>query len=79
VLISPNATGKPDWAKNTISVRITKEQVNNSLNINIKKSISRQHENAFLCYNCHPIYRGGTELRGAAIDQNMTMPGYSSY
>lgn len=44
VLISPTALLTPDWENETFPVNLTKEQVENSPDIDTDKPVSRQHE-----------------------------------
>ena len=44
VLISPFAFEQPNWADRSLSVRLSKEQVEDSPGIDLEKPVSRQHE-----------------------------------
>jgi len=44
VLISPAALQKPDWENEIFPVNLTKEQIENSPDIDTEKPVSRQHE-----------------------------------
>jgi sporulation protein YlmC with PRC-barrel domain len=44
VLISPMALQKPDWKEKDFPTNLTKEQVQNSPDIDTQKPVSRQHE-----------------------------------
>ena len=57
VLISPISIGHPDWTRRTLPVKITKEQVRNSPDIDTEKPVSRQHEARYLRYYGYPLHR----------------------
>lgn len=66
VLIAPFGTGRPDWTDHTISVKISKEQVRASPDIDTHKPLSAQREaNGLGCfwYSERP---GAAESRGTA-------------
>ncbi|MEJ2747978.1 MAG: PRC-barrel domain-containing protein [Anaerolineae bacterium] len=44
VLLSPLTIGQPDWARRVLPVKLTKEQIENSPDIDLEKPVSRQHE-----------------------------------
>lgn len=77
VLISPIATGHPNWIEKTLPVSITKEQVKNSPEIDTDKPVSRQHEISYLGYYGYPFYWGGGGLWGAGAYPYLMMPGYA--
>jgi uncharacterized protein YrrD len=52
VLISPEAVLTPDWDAKVFPVNLTKEQIENSPNIDTEKPVSRQHEMEL--YNYYP-------------------------
>ena len=56
VLISPTAMDKPNWEKKTLSVSVTKEQVESSPSIDTDKPISRRHEQALHEHYKWPFY-----------------------
>ena len=56
VLISPISMGHLDWARKTLPVSITKEQVRSSPDIDTEKPVSRQHEARYLGYYGYPLY-----------------------
>lgn len=64
VLISPISMGRPDWAKKILPVKITKQQVKDSPDIDLDKPVSRQHEMNYLGYYGYPYYWGGSGLWG---------------
>jgi hypothetical protein len=79
VLISPIAIGHPDWTEKVLPVSITKEQVQNSPNIDTEKPVSRQHEIGYLSYYGYPYYWGSVGLWGAGTYPNMGMGGYDGF
>jgi uncharacterized protein YrrD len=56
VLISPTAVDQADWAKRSISVLLTKEQVQNSPHVDADLPVSRQQEVAMTQYYGWPAY-----------------------
>jgi sporulation protein YlmC with PRC-barrel domain len=73
VLISPISIGTPNWAEKVLSVSISKQQVENSPDIDTDKPVSRQHERRYLGYYGYPYYWGGIGLwGGAALPGSMT-------
>ena len=76
VLISPMAISHPNWAEKSLPVSITKEQVQNSPEIDTEKPVSRQHEIQYLGYYGYPFYWGGAGLWGGGIYPDMLL-GYS--
>jgi hypothetical protein len=64
VLISPISMGQPDWAEKILPVKIMKEQVKDSPDIDTDKPVSRQHEMGYLGYYGYPYYWGGAGLWG---------------
>lgn len=76
VLISPMAISHPNWAEKSLPVSITKEQVQNSPDIDTEKPVSRQHEIQHLGYYGYPFYWGGAGLWGGGIYPDMLL-GYS--
>ncbi len=77
VLISPIAIIDSNWAEKQLTVSITKEQVENSPDIDTKKPVSRQHEMQYLGYYGYPFYWGGAGLWGGGIYPDMMIPGYT--
>jgi hypothetical protein len=59
VLISPYAVGDADWGAHRLPVRISKEQVKNSPDIDTEKPVSRQHEAVYADYYGYPYYWEG--------------------
>ncbi len=64
VLISPISVGHPNWANETLSVSITKEQVRQSPNIDTDKPVSRQNEVEYMGYFGYPYYWSGNGMWG---------------
>jgi hypothetical protein len=62
VVVAITAVEPPDWAKKTLHVRLTKEQVRHSPDINTEKSVSRQEEIAMKEYFGWPAYWEGGEF-----------------
>lgn len=60
ILISPLLVEKPDWNKKLITVKLTKEQVENSPKIENDEPVSRQHEIDLASYYNWPGYWTGT-------------------
>ena len=58
VLISPKSLGTPDWATQRFSIHLTKEQIENSPDINTDKPVSRQQEHQLVNYYRWPAYWG---------------------
>src|SRR5262245_49358623 len=56
VLISPRAVRETDLTNRQLLVKLTKEQVLNSPDIDTQKPVSRQHETAFADYYGYPYY-----------------------
>lgn len=74
VLISPMAIGHPDRAGRLLPLRITREQVRNSPDIDTSRTVSRQHEVAYLGYYGYPSYWEGGGLWGAGLYPNLMLP-----
>ena len=64
VLISPYSTGAADWAHKRLPVRINKEQVKNSPDIDTEEPVSRQHEMLYANYYGYPYYWSGAGFWG---------------
>ena len=65
VLIPLWALEAPDWEQRRVPVRLTREQVKNSPDIDIHQPFSRRAEAASLRYYGYPYYWGGPALWGA--------------
>jgi hypothetical protein len=66
VLVSPVALRKVDWKEKSIHIALTKEQVEESPNIDTDKPVSRQQETAYSDYYNYPYYWTGPYLWGPA-------------
>src|SRR5262245_10939272 len=64
VLLSPTALGPPDYEARMIPVRLTKEQVQNSPDVDTDMPVSRQQEIALHRYYDWPVYWGAVALAG---------------
>jgi len=64
VLISPFAVMQPDWMHKRLPVRVNRNQVKNSPDIDTQKPVSRQQEVAYSNYYAYPYYWGGSGLWG---------------
>lgn len=64
VLISPYSLQAADWEHKRLPVRITREQVKHSPDIDTEKPVSRQHEMAYADYYRYPYYWGGSGFWG---------------
>jgi hypothetical protein len=67
VLISPFSIIRTDWDAVRLDVALTKQQVENSPNIDTHQPVSRQHEAAYLGYYGYPYYWDGPNLWGPAF------------
>ncbi len=56
VLVAVSAAGPPDWSKRVFPVRLTKEQVRTSPDVDTQKPVSRQQEIAMSRYFGWPTY-----------------------
>lgn len=66
VLISPYSVLATDWSNRRLDVALTKQQVEDSPNIDTQLPVSRQSEAGFLGYFGYPNYWGGPYLWGPA-------------
>lgn len=64
VLIPLSALHEPDWEQRRIPVRLTREQVRQSPDIDTHRPVSRQAEMTSLSYYGYPYYWGGPALWG---------------
>jgi hypothetical protein len=67
VLISPFSVGVPDGAHQRLPVRITRDQVKNSPDIDTDQPVSRQHETQYSDYYGYPYYWGGDGMWGDGL------------
>jgi uncharacterized protein YrrD len=61
VVLAVTAVEQPDWVKKTFHVRLMKEQVRNSPDVDTKKPVSRQQEIAMKEYYGLPVFWLDTE------------------
>lgn len=59
VLISPEAFGNPDWSSMMVPVKLTRDQVKNSPDINTEMPVTREQETALREHYDWPLYWGG--------------------
>lgn len=67
VLISPISIREVDWTGKKVHVNLSREQVEGSPDIDLKKPVSRQKEEEFYKYYAWPYYWGGMGMWGAAM------------
>ena len=65
VLISPHALTAVNLEKQTITVNLTKKQIEGSPSLNTDKPVSRQYEVDYFAYYGWPTYWGGPYMWGA--------------
>ncbi|HZR36168.1 MAG TPA: PRC-barrel domain-containing protein [Nevskia sp.] len=65
VLISPYSVSRIDWEGGGVELRLRKQQVQDSPDIDTDKPVSRQYETDFMRYYGYPDYWGGPLLWGA--------------
>lgn len=64
VLISPAAIQYTDWDNKTLAVRLSRQQVQDSPDVDSAKPVSRQQETALYDYYGYPYYWNGPYLWG---------------
>jgi len=74
VLISPEALLQCDWENKTLPVKLTKEQIENSPDIDTNQPVSRQHEMELYAYYPWTTYWGGGGWAGGMGTSGMMMP-----
>jgi hypothetical protein len=76
VLISPIAVGGPSWGDGRLSVRLTKQQVEDSPPAESNKPVDRQYEQRYAQYYGYPYYWSGPNRWGATAypDGTLTAP-----
>ena len=77
VLISPVATGEPDWGRRMLPVSVTREQVRRSPDVDSRKPVSRQHEIEQYAYYGYPYYWGGSGIWGDGMRPRMMLATYA--
>jgi hypothetical protein len=76
VLIAPAAVTLPDFESKRLPVALTKQQVENSPDIDTHEPVSRQHEREYLQYYGYPFYwSGGTLWGGGAAHPGSLLSG----
>ncbi len=68
VLLSPFSLMDADWEHKRLPVRITREQVKDSPDIDTHQPVSRQHETQHSDYYGYPYYWGGEGIWGDGLD-----------
>ena len=64
VLISPIALGETDWPEQRLHVKLTRQQVENSPDIDLDRPVSRLQEKGYYQYYGWPAYWAGPALWG---------------
>jgi hypothetical protein len=67
VLISPRFLRKVDWEAGQLHVGLTKQQIENSPNIDTHQPVSRQHETEYMDYFASPYYWSGPYIWGPGL------------
>jgi len=67
VLISPISVEKVNWVDRMVHVNLTKEQVERSPDIDLRKPVSRQEETRLHAYYTWPVYWGGIGMWGGGM------------
>lgn len=75
VLISPYFVMQPDWMHKRLPVRVNREQVKNSPDIDTDKPVSRQHETSYADYYGYPYYWGDSSLWEDGMYDPLMSPG----
>lgn len=78
VLISPSAITNPDWENEIFPVNLTKEQIQNSPDIDTEQTVSRQQEEQLSSYYAWDTYWGNPEEHGGGIFGMMPSELYES-
>jgi hypothetical protein len=65
VLISPMTVGLRDWERRSLTVNLTREQVENSPGVEADLPVSRQWEKSYYDYYAWPYYWGGMGSLGS--------------
>lgn len=73
VLISPVATGEPDWHRSLLPVSVTREQVRKSPDVDSQQPVSRQHEIEHAAYYGYPRHWGGAGIWGDSMRPQMML------
>ena len=75
VLLSLWALHAPDWEQCRIPVKLTRQQVRHSPDVDTHQPVSRQAEAASLSYYGYPLYWGGAALWGPVPAPGLTVGG----
>jgi hypothetical protein len=75
VLISPISVTACLWNAASIEVALTRQQVQDSPDIDVHQSVSRQQELSYLSHYGYPMYWGGDGIWGAGIYPGGLMSG----
>jgi uncharacterized protein YrrD len=75
VLISPFSLLEADWMHKRLPVRINRDQVKNSPDIDTERPVSRQHEMTYSDYYGYPYYWGGSGMWGDGLYFPVMAPG----
>ncbi len=67
VLISPVAFSGVDWQTGNIELRLTRDQIETSPDVDTEKPVSRQHEREHFRHFGWPFYWGGTNIWGVGV------------
>ncbi|MEO7135816.1 MAG: PRC-barrel domain-containing protein [Vicinamibacterales bacterium] len=67
VLISPISVEQGNWTDRTLTVRLTRDEVARSPDIDTHQPVSRQHEATYARYYSQPYYWGSSSLWGPAL------------
>src|SRR5438128_2556040 len=78
VLLAPACLARPDWDARTFPVNLTRQQIEESPNIDTDAPVSRQHEIELARHFQWPVYWGGGIFTGTPLGgfaQPMAEPG----
>jgi len=76
VLITPISVIACHWNAASIEVALTRQQVQDSPDIDVHQSVSRQQELSYLSHYGYPMYWGGEGIWGAGIYPGGLMAGF---
>jgi len=76
VLISPISVIMCHWNAATIEVALTRQQIQDSPDIDVHQSVSRQQELSYLKHFGYPMYWGGEGIWGAGVSPGGLMAGF---
>jgi len=74
VLISPFAVVHADWPARRLDLALTKQQVENSPDVDTQRPVSRQQEANYLGYYGFPSYWEGSYLWGSTLTPGLAVP-----